>query len=306
MAYHEPVMAREALEGLAIKPEGIYVDATFGGGGHARMILEQLGDKGRLIAFDQDEDARRNLPADSRLEFVPNNFRFLKKYLRVLGVAAVDGILADLGVSSHQLDEASRGFSFRFEHLLDMRMNTQADLTAAQVLNTYTQDDLQAIFSEYGELRNSKTLAEAIVSGRRHRELRTISDLIGIAEPLVRGNRHRYLAQLFQALRIEVNDEMGALQDFLDQCIEVLRPGGRLVVIAYHSIEDRMVKYSMKCGNTDGVPESDFYGHIFRPYQMITKKALQPDPQEIRTNPRSRSARLRIAARTEEGRTDVG
>lgn len=299
-------MAREALEGLAIRSEGIYVDATFGGGGHARMLLEQLGDKGRLIAFDQDEDARRNLPADRRLEFVPNNFRFLKKYLRVLGIASVDGILADLGVSSHQLDEASRGFSFRFEHLLDMRMNSQADLTAAQVLNTYTQEDLQALFSAYGELRNSRTLAEAIVAERRHRELRTISDLVGIADPLVRGNRHRYLAQLFQALRIEVNDEMGALKDFLDQCIEVLRPGGRLVVIAYHSIEDRMVKHSMKCGNIDGVPESDFYGRIFRPYHLITKKALPPSAQEIRSNPRARSARLRIAARTEEGRTAPG
>ncbi len=299
-------MAREALEGLAIRSEGTYVDATFGGGGHARMILEHLGDKGRLIAFDQDEDARGNLPTDRRLEFVPNNFRFLKKYLRVLGIASVDGILADLGVSSHQLDEASRGFSFRFEHLLDMRMNTQADLTAAQVLNTYTQEDLQTIFSTYGELRNSKTLAEAVVAGRRHRELRTISDLVGIAEPLVRGNRHRYLAQLFQALRIEVNDEMGALKDFLDQCIEVLRPGGRLVVIAYHSIEDRMVKHFMKCGNIDGEPESDFYGHIFRPYHIITKKALQPDAQETRRNPRARSARLRIAARTEEGRTAPG
>ena len=299
-------MARESLEGLAIRSEGTYVDATFGGGGHAGMILNQLGDKGRLIAFDQDEDARRNLPSDARLEFVPNNFRFLKKYLRVFGVTEVDGILADLGVSSHQLDEASRGFSFRFEHLLDMRMNAQADLTAAKVLNTYTQEDLQAIFSQYGELRNSRTLAEAVVAERRHREFRTISDLVGVAESLVRGNRHRYLAQLFQALRIEVNDEMGALKDFLDQCVEVLRPGGRLVVIAYHSVEDRMVKHSMKCGNIDGVPESDFYGRIFRPYHIITKKALQPDNQEIRRNPRARSARLRIAVRTDEGRIAPG
>lgn len=298
-------MAREALEGLAIEPAGTYVDATFGGGGHAGLILEQLGDKGRLIAFDQDEDARRNLLPDKRLEFVPNNFRYLKKYLRVLGVTAVDGILADLGVSSHQLDEASRGFSFRFEYALDMRMNTQAELTAAKVLNTYSQEGLQEIFSQYGELRNSRTLAEAVVSERRHREFRTISDLLGIAEPLVRGNRHRYLAQLFQALRIEVNDEMGALKDFLDQCIEVLRPGGRLVVIAYHSVEDRMVKHSMKFGNVEGAPESDFYGHIFRPYHIITKKALLPDAREIRENPRARSAKLRAAIRTNEFRPDA-
>jgi 16S rRNA (cytosine1402-N4)-methyltransferase len=306
MSYHEAVMAREALEGLAIRPDGTYVDVTFGGGGHSKLILGQLGEEGRLIAFDQDEDAQRNLIQDNRLEFVPHNFRYLKKFLRVSGVTAVDGILADLGVSSHQLDEASRGFSFRFDHALDMRMHTQGELTAARVLNTYPVESLQAIFSAYGELRNSRTLAEAIVAERGHRELRTIDDLIGIAAPLIRGNRHRYLAQLFQALRIEVNDEMGALKDFLDQAIDVLRPGGRLVVIAYHSVEDRMVKYSMKTGNTEGSMESDFFGHIYRPYRMITKKALQPGAPEIRSNPRSRSAKLRIAERTDEDKPASG
>jgi 16S rRNA (cytosine1402-N4)-methyltransferase len=300
MSYHEAVMAREALEGLSIRPDGVYVDVTFGGGGHSRLILGQLGTKGRLIAFDQDEDARRNLFPDGRLEFIPHNFRYLKKFLRVSGISAVDGILADLGVSSHQLDEASRGFSFRFDHALDMRMTAQGELTAAQVLNTYPAERLQAILSAYGELRNSRTLAEAIVAERGHRELRTIADLVGIAEPLIRGNRHRYLAQLFQALRIEVNDEIGALRDFLGQAIDVLRPGGRLVVIAYHSVEDRMVKHSMKTGNTDGRAESDFFGHIYRPYRIITKKAIQPGDAELRSNPRSRSAKLRIAERTDE------
>lgn len=297
-------MAQEALEGLAIRPDGVYVDATFGGGGHAGLILQQLGGKGRLIAFDQDEDAQRNVPEDVRLEFVPHNFRYLKKFLRLCGIRAVDGILADLGVSSHQLDEATRGFSFRFDHFLDMRMNQQAELTAAKVLNTYSQEALQDIFSRYGELRNARTLSEVLVAERAHREIKTIGDLLSIAEPLIRGHRHRYLAQLFQALRIEVNDEMGALKDFLDQCLEVLKPDGRLVVITYHSVEDRMVKHAMKTGNVEGNAEQDFYGHIFRPYHLITKKALEPGPEEIRSNPRARSAKLRIAARTSEQRID--
>ncbi len=295
MSYHEPVMAEEALQGLSIHPDGVYVDATFGGGGHSRLILNALSGKGRLIAFDQDEDAKANLPQDGRLEFVPHNFRLLRKFCRLAGVKAVDGILADLGVSSHQLDEGTRGFSYRFDHLLDMRMNQLEPRTAATVLNTYSPEDLQELFSAYGEVRNARSLAMRIASERSHREIKTVGDLLSIAEPLVRGHRQRYLSQVFQALRIEVNDEMGALTEFLEQSLEVLKPGGRLVVIAYHSLEDRLVKHFLKTGNGDGEIEQDDFGHIYRPFQVITKKALEPSPEEIERNPRSRSAKLRIA-----------
>ncbi|MBV6428139.1 MAG: Ribosomal RNA small subunit methyltransferase H [Haliscomenobacter sp.] len=294
MSYHEPVMAEEALQGLSIHPDGVYVDATFGGGGHSRLILNALSGKGRLIAFDQDEDAKANLPQDGRLEFVPHNFRLLRKFLRLAGVKAVDGILADLGVSSHQLDEGTRGFSYRFDHLLDMRMNQLEPRTAATVLNTYSPEDLQELFSAYGEVRNARSLAMRIASERSHREIKTVGDLLSIAEPLVRGHRQRYLSQVFQALRIEVNDEIGALTEFLEQSLEVLKPGGRLVVIAYHSLEDRLVKHFLKTGNGDGEIEQDDFGHIYRPFQVITKKALEPSPEEIERNPRSRSAKLRI------------
>ena len=294
MSYHEPVMAEEALQGLSIHPDGVYVDATFGGGGHSRMILNSLSGKGRLIAFDQDEDAKANLPQDGRLEFVPYNFRLLRKFLRLAGVKVVDGILADLGVSSHQLDEGTRGFSYRFDHLLDMRMNQMEPRTAATVLNTYSPEDLQELFSAYGEVRNARSLAMRIVSERSHREIKTVADLLSIAEPLVRGHRQRYLSQVFQALRIEVNDEMGALTEFLEQSLEVLKPGGRLVVIAYHSLEDRLVKHFLKTGNGEGEIEQDDFGNIYRPFRVITKKALEPSPEEIERNPRSRSAKLRI------------
>lgn len=302
MSYHEPVLAAEAIAGLAIAPGGIYVDATFGGGGHARLILEQLGPAGRLIAFDQDADAEANLPKDDRLLFVPHNFRYLKRFLRLHGVSAVDGILADLGVSSHQFDEGARGFSFRFDSALDMRMDQREEKTAARIVNTYDASALQDVFSRFGEVRNAKSLAMAIEEARTHREIRTIADFLAILEPLIRGQRARYLAQVFQALRIEVNDEMGALQDFLEQSLTVLHPGGRLVVISYHSLEDRMVKQFMKTGDIQGALEQDFYGHIHRPFRLITKKAMEPGAEEQHRNPRSRSARLRIAEkkRTEE------
>lgn len=304
MSYHQPVMAEEALAGLQIQPDGVYVDATFGGGGHARLILECLGDKGRLIGFDQDEDAQRNIPADERLTFVPHNFRYLKRFLRLHGIRQVDGILGDLGVSSFQLDEATRGFSFRFDSQLDMRMNQQEGKTAADVVNTYTAAALQDVLSKYGEVRNARTLAEALAAARQTRPLRTIADFLAVVDPLVRGQRNRYLAQVFQALRMEVNDEVGVLTEFLEQCAVTLRPGGRLVVITYHSIEDRITKNVMRTGNAAGEVEQDFFGHIFRPYTLVTKKAVLPTAAEIERNPRARSAKLRIAERTAEERKE--
>jgi 16S rRNA (cytosine1402-N4)-methyltransferase len=294
MVYHRPVLAQESVAGLVLRPHGTYVDATFGGGGHSALLLQYLSDKGRLYGFDQDEDALRNVPQDTRFVFIHNNFRFLKRYLKLHGVMQVDGILADLGVSSHQLDEAARGFSYRFEANLDMRMNQQADKTAADVLNTYTADELQWVFSTFGEVRNARTLAQSIVAARKARPLRTIADFLAVLEPLIRGQRLRYLSQVFQALRIEVNDEMGALHDFLEQALEVLSPGGRLAVITYHSIEDRQVKNFFKAGNIDGEVKKDFYGNIERPFKIITKNAIEPTAAEIQENPRARSARLRI------------
>lgn len=292
--YHIPVLAEACLDGLAIRQNGIYVDATFGGGGHSALMLDALGPQGKLIGFDQDEDAKRNLPQDERFLFVPNNFRYLKRFLKLHGIQQVDGILADLGVSSHQLDEAERGFSFRYDAELDMRMNQQGALTAAQILNTYNADALQELFSRYGEVRNSKTLAQSIVDQRAFGAIRTIGEFLTILDPLIRGQKQRYLAQVFQALRIEANDEMGALQEFLVQSQEVLKPGGRLVVIAYHSLEDRAIKYFLKTGNTEGKVEKDFYGNIYRPFKLVNKKAILPDPKELRENSRSRSAKLRI------------
>lgn len=297
MDYHLPVLASECLEALALKPDGVYVDATFGGGGHARMILQKLGDKGRLLGFDQDKDAAANVPDDPRFLFVPGNFRYLKRFLRLHGIRAVDGILADLGVSSHQLDTGDRGFSFRFEADLDMRMNQEGERTAADVLNNYTVVELQDIFSRYGEVRNARTLAQVIASAREVAPFQTIGHLLQVMDPVIRGHRNRYLAQVFQALRIEVNDEMGALAEFLEQSLEVLRVGGRLVVISYHSVEDRMVKSFLKSGNVEGKLKKDFYGHIYRPFAAINKKAIVPDTAEIEENPRARSAKLRIGER---------
>lgn len=294
MAYHLPVLARESIQALAIKSNGVYADATFGGGGHARLILQELGDNGRLFGFDQDEDALPNAPDDERFEFVQSNFRYLKRFLKLHGVQQVDGILADLGVSSHQLDVAERGFSYRFDAELDMRMNQQGEVSAADIINNYSAEDLQRVFGEYGEVRNARTLAQRIATERQVRELRTINDLLTVIDPLIRGQRLRYLSQVFQALRIEVNDEMGALSDFLEQTLEVLAPGGRLVIITYHSIEDRLVKNFLKTGNIQGEVKKDFYGNIERPFKVITKSPIEPTEEEIADNPRARSAKLRV------------
>ena len=297
MSYHDPVLLKESIEALAVQRDGVYIDATFGGGGHSRLILERLGPEGHLLAFDQDEDALANLPDDDRFIFNHHNFRFLKRFLRLHGFLQVDGILADLGVSSHQLDTAERGFSNRFDAELDMRMNRQLERTAADVVNSYSAVGLQEVFSRYGELRNARTLAQQLVDARSARPLRTVGDLVGVAEKLIRGPRHRYLAQLFQALRMEVNDELGALRELLEASLEMLKPGGRLVVIAYHSIEDRLVKQFLKTGNVDGEVQRDDYGNIFRPFRILTKKALTPPAAEIDRNPRARSARLRVGER---------
>ena len=294
MTYHEPALARESIDALAIRTGGIYVDATFGGGGHSRLILNELGAEGRLLGFDQDEDALANILEDERFTFVHHNFRFLKRFLRLHRIQEVDGILADLGVSSHQLDVAERGFSYRFDAALDMRMNQQQEKTAASLANTYDADALQDVFSRYGEVRNARTLAQRIVEERRHRPIETIGAFLAVVEPVIRGHRARYLSQAFQALRIEVNDEMGALQEFLEQSLEVLKPGGRLAVITYHSIEDRMVKNFLKAGNFEGRQEKDFYGNIQRPFKVISRKAIIPSDEEVQQNPRSRSAKLRI------------
>lgn len=299
MSYHVPVLAQTCIDLLAIRPDGVYVDVTFGGGGHSRMILEKLGANGRLIAFDQDQDAQRNLPGDPRVFFVPANFRYLKRYLRLYGIRQIDGLLADLGVSSHQFDEGERGFSFRFDAELDMRMDQSQDKTAADILATYDAARLQQLFSEYGEVRNARTLAHHLVEERSQRPMQTIGDLLAAIDPLVRGQRARYLAQVFQALRIEVNDEMGALEQMLLDATATLKPGGRLVVLAYHSLEDRLVKNILKTGRANGEAEQDFYGHIHRPYQVLTKKPILPPDDEIKRNSRARSAKLRAGERLE-------
>lgn len=299
MSYHVPVLAQASIELLDLQPNGTYVDATFGGGGHSRLILEQLGPQGRLVAFDQDPDARGNLPEDDRLLFAPANFRHLKRYLRLFGIAEIDGLLADLGVSSHQLDVPERGFSFRYEAELDMRMDAAQAVTAATVLAEAGAEELQHIFSSYGEVRNARTLARKIAQERDKQPLRTVAEFIALLEPLARGQRNRYLAQVFQALRIAVNDEMGALEDLLLQATEVLRPGGRLVAISYHSLEDRLVKNVLKSGQPSGQALKDFYGHIYRPYRLLNKKPLEADAAEVADNPRARSAKLRAGERLE-------
>lgn len=278
------------------------MDATFGGGGHSRRILEKMGGKGHLYAFDQDEDAKRNteqpeFSATPAFTFVHSNFRHLKRQLRaeVVRGGTVSGILADLGVSSFQLDTAERGFSYRFDAALDMRMNTQEGSTAADVLNTYDADALQRVFSEYGEVRNSKTLAQAVLRFREQAPFHSTGDLVGLCSKNIMGERMRYFSQVFQALRMEVNDELGALADFLNDAYEMLAPGGRLVVITFHSLEDRMVKNFIKTGNIGGEMEKDFYGNIERPFEVITKKPLEPTEEESGRNPRARSAKLRVA-----------
>ncbi len=299
--YHDPVLLTESLEALQLRPDGVYVDATFGGGGHSRHILAKLGDNGRLFAFDQDNDAEANaeqapFAGNASFIFVPANFRHLKRNLRAEGQlpGSIDGILADLGVSSYQIDTPERGFSYRFEAELDMRMNPQDERSAADLLNTFTANELQRVLSEFGEVRNARTLAQAIVQAREKKPFRTTGELVTLCESLAMGERWRYLSQVFQALRMEVNDEVGALRDFLTESLEMLAPGGRLAVISYHSIEDRLVKNFFKTGNADGTIQQDFYGNITRPWQIVTKKAIEPMNEEIQRNPRARSAKLRV------------
>ncbi|MFW5878170.1 MAG: 16S rRNA (cytosine(1402)-N(4))-methyltransferase RsmH [bacterium] len=298
MTYHKPVLLNESVEGLDIKAAGIYADLTFGGGGHSRKILERLGEKGRLLAFDQDRDAENNVPDDKRITFIHANFRFLKNFLNYFGIDKLDGILADLGISSHQIDEKSRGFTFRSNTRLDMRMNTRASLTAEKILNDYPEEDLIRIFKVYGELRGAHRFVNKIVKARPEKKITHTGDLIEIVEGLIPGHlRNKTLARLFQALRIEVNDEMGALKDMLSLSPEVLRSGGRLVVLSYHSIEDRMVKNLIKAGNIEGRIEKDFFGNPQRNFKAVAKNVLTPDEEELEKNPRARSAKLRIAER---------
>lgn len=298
--YHLPVLLTETIEALDIKPDGTYVDVTFGGGGHSRMILERLGSKGRLFVMDQDLDTIQNIPNDERVTFIHSNFRYLKRMLRVEKVFEVDGILADIGVSSHQFDSSSRGFSFRFEGALDMRMNRELEQTAADIIMTYDEDALVEMFSTMGEVRNSKTLARLIVENRRKSKIRTIEEFIHLIQPAIMGSKPKYLAQVFQALRIEVNDELKALEDLLYDAYEVLKPDGIVAVITFHSLEDRIVKNFFKTGNPDGTIDQDDYGKIFRPFKVINKKPIEPGFDEIKTNNRARSAKLRVAMKSGE------
>ena len=296
MDYHQPVLLKECLDGLRIKPDGVYVDVTFGGGGHSKAILEKLGPKGKLFAFDQDKDAANNLPADERLTFIPQNFMYMKNFLRMYEVKQVDGILADLGVSSHQFDIADRGFSIRFEAELDMRMNQASKKTAATVLNEYDENQLKQIFRSYGEVDNAYKLVKLITDARITQLITNTEQLKNIIVPCTpKFKDHQYLAKVFQALRIEVNDEMDVLKEMLKQALEVLSVGGRLVVMSYHSLEDRLVKNFIKSGNFEGEAVKDFYGNIARPFELITRKPITPSDEEIEKNSRSRSAKLRVA-----------
>ncbi len=292
---HISVLLQQSITALNIKPDGIYVDCTFGGGGHSREILKHLSSKGRLIAFDHDEAAWKNLPDDSRITLIKENFSYLKRFLKLHKALPADGILADLGVSSFQFDTAERGFSTRFDAPLDMRMDKRIETTAATILNRYNEAKLHRIFEQYGEVRNAKTLAKTIVTGRSKNTVNTINELKALIEPCIKGNPNRYLAQVFQALRIEVNNEVGNLRRFLDQTVACLKPGGRLAVITFHSLEDRIVKQFMKRGTTEEVQEQpDPFGRTPPPVFKILKDMIPPE-EEIKANSRSRSARLRIA-----------
>lgn len=293
--YHTSVLLHECIEGLNIQPDGVYVDATFGGGGHSKEILKALGAKGKLFAFDQDEDALKNAPEDERLTLLQANFREMKKFLRLHGAIPVDGILVDLGVSSWQFDTAERGFSYRFDGPLDMRMNRFAGRSAKEVLAEYDAAQLQQMFSELGEVRNAKTLARAIVDARSVKPLETIADLKQIAADNRMGEEHKYLAQVFQAIRIEVNDELGALKELLMQSAEVLKPVGRLVALTFHSLEDRLVKNFIKHGTFEDEPVKDFFGNFERKMKAVNKKPITASDKELKENSRSRSAKLRIA-----------
>ena len=294
--YHVPVLLNESIEGMNLQPEGIYVDVTFGGGGHSKEILRQGDESIRLFSFDQDEDAEQNIVDDKRFTFVRSNFRYLYNFLRYHGVESVDGILADLGVSSHHFDDSERGFSFRFEGKLDMRMNKRAGMTAADVVNTYNEERLADIFYLYGELKNSRKLASSIIKARATKPIVTIGDFLEIVKPMFgREREKKELAKVFQALRIEVNQEMEALKEMLSAATEALKPGGRLVVITYHSLEDRIVKNFMKTGNAAGKSEQDFFGNMQTPFRLVNNKVIVASDEEVTRNPRSRSAKLRIA-----------
>lgn len=315
--YHVPVLLKESVNGLHIKPNGIYVDVTFGGGGHSREILSRLGADGHLFSFDQDADAENNIfedrgdakdcsneqkgkrfVDDSRFTFVRSNFRFLKNWMQYYGIEQIDGLLGDLGVSSHHFDDESRGFSFRFDAPLDMRMNKRAGKTAADIVNEYDEEQLANLFYIYGELKNSRRIASALTNARRQKPIAMTSDFISAVEPLFKREREKKdMAKLFQALRIEVNHEMTALKEMLMAATDVMKPGGRLSIITYHSLEDRIVKNIMKTGNIEGKVEQDFFGHIDSPYKLINNKVIVPSEEEQSQNPRSRSAKLRIAER---------
>jgi 16S rRNA (cytosine1402-N4)-methyltransferase len=297
--YHTPVLLDESVSALALSEGGLYADVTFGGGGHTREILRRMDFSSTLIAMDRDSDALANAPEDKRLILVHNNFRFLNNYVRYHGFEKLDGVLADLGVSSHQFDTDARGFSFRFDSPLDMRMNREAKFTAAHVLNTYPPEDLASLFYRYGELEKGRQMARLICSERERGEIKSTGDLNRILEPLLpKFAEHKYLAKVYQALRIEVNSEMRALELFLEGLTEILKPGGRVVIITYHSLEDRIVKNFMKTGNTKGTIEKDLYGRFSSPYKVITRKPVLPTEEEISANTRARSAKLRVAERT--------
>lgn len=296
MSYHNPVLLHPSVDALVWNPSGTYVDVTFGGGGHSRAILDKLDAAGRLIAFDQDADSRANIPEDSRFQFVPSNFKNLTRFLQYYSAYPVDGILADLGISSHQIDTPDRGFSYSKDGALDMRMNAQTGSSAHDVVNNYDEAQLSRLFYTYGELTEGRRLARQIVKTRAEQSIATTLQLAEVLKPcLPKGKENKYLSKIFQALRIEVNKEMEVLESFLLQTVAALNPGGRLVVIAYHSLEDRMVKNFMRAGNLAGEVEKDFFGNPLTPFKLISRKAITPDPEETLTNPRARSAKLRIA-----------
>ena len=298
--YHVPVLLEESVSGLNIDPDGVYLDLTFGGGGHSREILKRLKD-GCLIGFDQDSDALANVPDDSRIIFVNHNFRYLRNFLRYCGYDEADGILADLGVSSHEFDEAGRGFSFRFDAELDMRMNQRSRLKATDILNTYSEENLIRIFRNYGEVDNVRRLVDLIVKARTEKMITRSEEFLQVIAPCVpKQKEKKYLAQVYQALRIEVNGELEALEDMLKEAERALRPGGRLVVITYHSLEDRIVKNFLKSGNFEGKVEKDFYGHVKRNFELVNRKVIVPSEEEIERNPRARSAKLRIAEKRKD------
>jgi 16S rRNA (cytosine1402-N4)-methyltransferase len=295
-SYHIPVLLEEAISGLNIQSSGVYVDCTFGGGGHSKAILEKLGPAGKLVAFDQDEDARRNLPDDDRIVFIPHNFRHLQRFLRLHDISNIDGILADLGVSSHQFDDAGRGFSTRFDANMDMRMDQRQGLTAFEVINTYSEQKLHKIFEQYGEVTNAKTLARTIAGIRAGVALKTTDAFKNALREVVKGNPNKYFAQVFQALRIEVNDELGALKEMLQQVPKLLRPGGRVVIITFHSLEDRVVKNFFRRGSLEEPETNPFVNdETVSELKVITKKPVVPAEKEIKQNPRARSGKLRIA-----------